>query len=65
MYGVIWERKRQYGSCPVERGRTEEVKVAEVDGLLATWGHRDAWDWAAARVHSPAADVICVDVHGS
>lgn len=29
MYGVIWEGKRQNGSCPVARGRSEERKDEE------------------------------------
>lgn len=26
MYGVVWERDRQKGSCPVDRRRSEEMK---------------------------------------
>lgn len=26
MFGVVWERDRQKGSCPVDRRRSEEMK---------------------------------------
>ena len=26
-------------------------KMCNVGGLLATWGHGDIWDWAAAKGH--------------
>lgn len=27
MHGVVWERKRENGSCPVNKGGSAEVKV--------------------------------------
>lgn len=71
---VEYGRKRQNGSCPVERGRSEEVKAVR-NGLrweacLPTWAKVISGpSWVAAPnhvwIHGPAASVVCVNVHGS